>query len=443
MAQKSRAKNSTEADTPAGVFATIRATPPSVRYLLGGVLINQLGAFVQTFLVLYLAVRGFSIEQAGIALTAYSVGAVCGTLLGGELTHRIGPRATIAGSMLTSSMIVGLVPWLSSPARFGLLVAAVALAGLVTQSYRPAAAVLLSELMPEEHRVMAFSMMRTALNIGAALGPLIAAGLILLNWDLLFWLDAGTAFAYAVLARTFLPDMPAAAAQEKPTEDKRSAYGVLLRDRNYLLFLASVLLGSMIYVQYMVALPLKITADGHSAALYSVVLATSSLTVVLCELKITFYVKNWRPNLVGAFGTALMGVGLAAYGLATRSVVLIILSTVVFVFGVMINGPTMFAHPATFPATVKARYIGAHYATFGLGLALGPTLGVLAWQSLANGVWPVCGGIGVIAALCALVGMRENERHAHPRPTQPETLRRSDETVDYATIDEVPSAARG
>src|SRR5437660_121448 len=133
--------NATKADTRAGVFATLRATPISVRYLLGGVLINQMGAFVQTFLVLYLAVRGFSLGQAGIALTAYSVGAVSGTLLGGELTHRIGPRATIAGAMATSALILGFVPWLSDPGRFGLLLAAIAVAGLATQSYRPAAPV--------------------------------------------------------------------------------------------------------------------------------------------------------------------------------------------------------------------------------------------------------------------------------------------------------------
>jgi MFS family permease len=400
--------NATKADTRAGVFATLRATPISVRYLLGGVLINQMGAFVQTFLVLYLAVRGFSLGQAGIALTAYSVGAVSGTLLGGELTHRIGPRATIAGAMATSALILGFVPWLGDPGRFGLLLAAVAVAGLATQSYRPAAAVLLSDLMPEEHRVMAFSMMRIALNIGAALGPLIAAGLILVNWDLLFWCDAITALAFTVLALRLLPNTPAPREEEKPTEDKRSAYGVLLHDGKYLLFLASVLLGSVIYVQYTVALPLKIRAEGHPAALYSVVLATSSLILILCELKITSYVKHRLPNVLGAAGTALMGLGLAGYGLATHSGILIILSTVVFVSGVMVSGPTMFAHPAKFPAAVKARYIGAHQATFGLGLALGPTFGVLVWGALANGVWLVCGAIAVIAALCALAGMREN-----------------------------------
>lgn len=401
----------TTTEAAAGVFTTLRATPTPVRYLLGGVLINQMGAFVQTFIVLYLTVRGLSVGHAGAALTAYSVGAVFGTLLGGELTQRIGPRTTIAGAMAASALIVGSVPWLSDSARFPLLLVAVATAGLATQAYRPAAAVLLSDLMPDEHRVMAFSMMRIALNIGAALGPLIAAGLILIDWDLLFWFDAVTALAYAALALTLLPRSAVAPEAAAPAADTRSGYAVLLRDSKYLLYLASVLLGAGVYVQYAVALPLKITAEGHPAALYSVVLTTSSLILILCELKITTYVRHWPPYLVAAAGTALVGLGVAGYGLASSSSALIA-CTIVFVFGVMVSGPTMFAHPARFPAAVKARYVGAQQAMFGLGSALGPTLGVLAWQAMANDVWFALGVVNLIAALCALVGMRGAGRPA-------------------------------
>ncbi|MFI5527553.1 MFS transporter [Kitasatospora sp. NPDC051853] len=395
------------APPPPGVFATLRQTPVSVRYLLGGVLINQMGAFVQTFLVLYLTARGLSVGHAGLALTAYSVGAVLGTILGGELVQRFGPRATITGAMATSAVILVLIPALSGAGRFPLLLVAVALAGLATQSYRPAASVLLSDLIPAEHRVMGFSMMRIALNGGAALSPLIAAGLILLDWDLLFYLDAGTALVYALLALTLLPKVAAPVEEDEEDGPKtKGGYGALLRDRKYLAFLASVLLGSVIYVQYTVALPLKISSEGHPTALYSTVLTASSVILISCELKLTSYVKRWPPHLAGGVGTALMALGVAGYGLPFGSSVTIVLCTVVFVFGVMISGPTMFAHPATYPAAVKARYIAAHQAGFGVGLALGPTLGVLAWSALGNGIWWVCGVVGLVAALCAHLGMR-------------------------------------
>jgi MFS family permease len=393
-------------ENPYGVLATLRVTPISVQYLLGGVLVNQMGAFVQTFMVLYLILQGFSARQAGVTLAVYSMGALLGTLLGGELTDRIGCRKTIMLAMTTSALFLGFLPLLSDPALFGFLLVAVGMAGLATQSHRPAAAVLLSDLMPGELRVMGFSMMRIALNIGAALAALIASALILINWNLLFWFDAVTALVYALLALLLLPEGRRSCEEEKPVEEVRSAYAVLLRDHKYLLFLASVLLGSMIYVQYTAVLPLKITAEGHPPGLYSAMLIMSSVLLVACELKITTYTRRWPACVATAGGTAAMGVGVAGYGISASSSVLIVLSTIMFVFGMMVNGPTMFTYPATFPAWLKAQYIGATLAMFGLGIALGPIFGVLAWETLGNGVWSLCGALGVIAALCALLGMK-------------------------------------
>ena len=43
-----------------------------------------------------------------------------------------------------------------------------------------------------------------------------------------------------------------------------------------------------------------------------------SVILIASELKITSYMRHRRPDLVGALGTALMGLGLAGYGLATH-----------------------------------------------------------------------------------------------------------------------------
>ncbi|WP_225729363.1 MULTISPECIES: MFS transporter [unclassified Nocardia] len=388
-----------------GVFTAIRETPPPVRYLLFGVLVNQMGAFAQTFLVLYLTHREFTVGQAGIALTAYSAGAVFGTVLGGELTHRLGARGTIVAAMTGSAAVLAAIPLLARPGLFFVLIGAVAAAGLVTQAYRPAAAVLLSDLMPQQHRVMAFSMMRIALNVGAAVSPLIAAAVILVDWNLLLWIDAATAAVYAVLACTLLPS-PAVSGSIDTAAQQYSKLTVILRDRRYHLFLASVLLGSVIYTQYIVALPLNITADGYPTTLYSAVLVTASAVLIGCELKITSYVRHWPGAAAGAVGTMVMGFGAAGFVFAGYSAAAIVACTAVFVLGVMISGPTMFAYPSGFPAEVKARYVAAHQATFGLGSALGPTLGVLAWERLGSGVWPLCGALGLVAAWCAYAGMR-------------------------------------
>jgi MFS family permease len=405
-------------DARIGVLATLKATPAPVRYLLGGVLLNQLGAFVQTFLLLYLTVLGLPVAAAGLALVAYSLGSVFGTALGGELTHRFGPRATITLAMASSAPLVASIPWLSRSGLFWLLLVVVALAGLVTQAYRPAAAVLLSDLMPERYTVMGFSMMRIALNAGAALAPLIAAGLILIDWDLLFWLDAATALLYSALAFAMLPksvqveDEPAETAAE-PAADGPSAYALMVRDRRFLLYLGAVLLGTITYAQSTIALPLEIVADGYPTSLYSAVLTISSVVLITCELKITTYITRMRTDVAVLLGHLVNSLGFAVYGLATRSGVFVLLGAVMVVSGLMIAGPSMFAHPATFPAELKSRYIGTMQTVIGLGLAIGPMFGVFAWSWFGSGFWLLCAVANGVAGLLAMGGLK---RTAEPSP---------------------------
>ncbi|WP_327134575.1 MFS transporter [Streptomyces sp. NBC_01343] len=434
-------------DAPVRVFDALKATPTPVRYLLGGVLVNQLGAFVQTFLVLYLTFRGASVSAAGLALVAYSIGSIFGTMLGAEITHRFGPRTTIMTAMAASAPLVGSISWLSGPGTLWPLLVVVGLAGLFTQAYRPAAAVLLSDLMPERYQVMAFSMMRIALNIGAALAPLIAAVVILVDWDLLFWIDGGTALVYALLAFALLPkQVPQAQAQAQaeseadregavpaasetdtateaaaPAADSRSAYAAMLRDRKYLLYLGAILLGSLTYAQGHIALPLQLAADHYPTSFYSTVLTVSSVVLITCELKITAYLSRLPKHVRVITGHLVEAVGLAVYGLSSRSGAFTIAGAVLVVFGIMIAAPSMFAHPATFPAAVKARYIGTMQAVGGAASALAPLFGVFLWTRLGGGFWLLCGIVTAAAGLLALAGVRQPPEPAPAKDAGPRT----------------------
>ncbi|MFI8263248.1 MFS transporter [Streptomyces sp. NPDC085665] len=437
-------------DAPVRVFDALKATPTPVRYLLGGVLVNQLGAFVQTFLVLYLTFRGASVSAAGLALVAYSTGSIFGTMLGAEITHRFGPRTTIMTAMAASAPLVGSISWLSGPGTLWPLLVVVGLAGLFTQAYRPAAAVLLSDLMPERYQVMAFSMMRIALNIGAALAPLIAAVVILVNWDLLFWIDGGTALVYALLAFALLPKQDprpreeaeaaregaepeapeapqagtgtkAGSAAPVPAAGSRSAYAAMLRDRKYLLYLGAILLGSLTYAQGHIALPLQLAADDYPTSFYSTVLTVSSVVLITCELKITAYLSRLPKHVRVITGHLVEAVGLAVYGLSSRSGAFTIAGAVLVVFGIMIAAPSMFAHPATFPAAVKARYIGTMQAVGGAASALAPLFGVFLWTRLGGGFWLLCGIVTAAAGFLALAGVRQPPEPDPARDAGPRT----------------------
>jgi len=399
-------------DKKISVAEMLRATPNPVRYLLAGVVVNQLGAFVQTFLVLYLTFRGASFALAGLCLAVYSVGSIFGGMLGGELTQRFGPRATITLTMGVSAPLLVSIPWLSGPGTELWLLVVVTLAGVVTQAYRPAAAVLLSDLMPDRYQVMAFSMMRIALNIGAAVAPLIAAGLILVDWDLLYWLDGATALLYAVVAFALLPKPSGTAATpekaaEKPAGNGRTVYARMLRDRRFLYYLAASMLGMIMFKQSTSALPLQIIADGYPTGLYSAMLAVSSFVLITCELKITTYIVRIPKPLAGFLGPFVNAIGFAIYALSGVSAAFVIAGAVLAVCGSMISGPSMFAHPTTFPAEVKARYVATMHAVVGVGMAVGPLFAVAAWSSLGGVTfWLLCAALTFVAGLFAYAGLR-------------------------------------
>src|SRR5678816_1266918 len=80
---------------PPSLFADLRALPRPSWILLTGTFINRFGTFVWPFLTIYLTRSGYSLTAAGFAVSAFSIGALCGSTLGGWLADHIGRRNTI------------------------------------------------------------------------------------------------------------------------------------------------------------------------------------------------------------------------------------------------------------------------------------------------------------------------------------------------------------
>src|SRR5262247_3524125 len=85
------------------VWTDVRKLPRPAWVLFGGTFINRFGGFVLPFLVLYLTRRGYSVTEAGAALSLYGVGSMGANLFGGHLADRVGRRNTIALSMFSSA----------------------------------------------------------------------------------------------------------------------------------------------------------------------------------------------------------------------------------------------------------------------------------------------------------------------------------------------------
>ncbi|MEV2198568.1 MFS transporter [Streptomyces fradiae] len=409
-----------------GAVRTLRHSPPAVRFLLLGVFVNQVGGFVQPFLVLYLVWRGHSTAQAGNALTAYGAGTIAGVAFGAELATRMGPRRTIALSMACTALLTAVVPWIDA---FPVLVAVLALSGAMVQAYRPASMSLLSDLVPEKRQVMVFSMNRIALNLGATVGRLFAAWLILVSWNLLFWVSGLASLAYAVIALVAVPKdagtggaegAGAGAGAGEGTARRRSrgpGYGAIVRDGRFVLFLVSMFLSSVVFIQSFVGLPLSMTEAGYSATAYTWLITLSAGAVIALELLVTRFTQHWPGWIAVCTGLLLLGAGRALY-VIPDSAVLLVAATLVGVVGTMTGGATMWAYPAKLaPPGGKARYLALSQTAFGLGGALGPVLGTFGWEALGNGVWPLWGALGLLSAAAAAAAMRSGPGTPPPSTT--------------------------
>src|SRR3954447_18279010 len=204
-----------------GIWITLRQSSVPVRAMLVGVFVNQLGGFLQIFLVLFLTHRGFSDIHAAMALGGLGAGGFVGVLVGGAFSDRLGPRlATFASMAGYAALLIGVLYLHNFPA----LLVTVFLVGLVGRFYRPAAAALLSELTPQHQQVMIFAVYRLAMNLGTTAAPLLASALIVVSYQLLFWCDAAAALLYGIIAIITLPARPVSARAKDRVTRKQSGY---------------------------------------------------------------------------------------------------------------------------------------------------------------------------------------------------------------------------
>ena len=414
----------TPARDATGIWATFRESPLAVKAVLGGVVVNKIGGFLNIFLVLFLTAQGYSAGQAATALGVYGAGFVVGVLVGGSMSDRLGARNATVISMVSTAVLTASLLYLPT---YTLILAAVALVGAIGQIYRPASAALLAELTPQSRQVMVFAMYRFGLNLGTTAAPLIGFGLYNLDhqhYDLLFWGEALIALAYAVLARLALPGRAPAAggsgvasdASGGSGDDAAGGYLAVLRDRRYTLYLLGSLFNGIVYVQYLSTLPLDVRAAGIEIFWYTLAVSLNGFIVIAFELPLTKISQHWPTRVSVGLAYGLIGVGVAFYGLPLGPAV-IVSATVIWTIGEILGAPTVWAYPGMAgPPQLRSRYIGSFQFMYGLGAAIGPIIGAALFVRIGHGVWPIMAIAGILAAILGAAAIRPHAKTPEPVP---------------------------
>jgi MFS family permease len=191
-------------------------------------------------------------------------------------------------------------------------------------------------------------------------------------------------------------------------------------DRRYLLYLLATFLNAVVYVQYMSTLPLDVKAHHMAILWYSIAVSLNGFLVIAFELLLTKVSQNWPMRLTIGVAFALVGIGVAVYGLPLGPAV-IVGGTLIWTLAEIIGAPAAFSYPAIAgPVHLKGRYIGSFQFMFGLGAAVGPMLGGVLFARLGHAVWPVMALVAAASIVLGVAGIRTPEKEpAGAAETQP------------------------
>jgi MFS family permease len=288
---------------------------------------------------------------------------------------------------------------LSQAQSLPLIIVLTTLAGLTGEMYRPAAAALLTDLTPAGERIPAFALNRLAINLGFAAGPAVAGLLAERSFFLLFLGDALTSAAFGVIALTTLPE----GVRVRRGEERRGeAVRTMLRDRAFVFFLVSSVLGAFVYFQSQTTFPLHVRASGLSDSDYGLLISLNGLAIVLFELPLVAITQRFPYRPVLTVGSLLVGLGFALNAVA-NDLPELALTVLIWTLGEIIYAPVASAYVADIaPEHLRGRYQGAWGLTWGLAYVFAPAVGAAIFAWSADGLWLICGLLGLAAALLLL-----------------------------------------
>ncbi|MFG3284544.1 MFS transporter [Streptomyces sp. NPDC048111] len=399
----------------------ISGLPRSFWVVFAGQLINRVGSMAVPFLVLFLRDQGMTAQQSGAVLGAVGVGGLVSQPLGGLLTDRWGPRRALVTGLCSGSVMIALLGLVRG---LPLILCAACLLGVVADVYRPAAAAVVSAVVPAKDRPRAFSLVYWAVNLGVALGGLVSGILAGHGYWTLFIAQAVTMAAFAAVAASLLPrDRPPAGAVRPGAP--RGSSGVL-RDRLLLALTGLNLLNGLVSAQITVGLPLAISDDGLGTSLYGAVFLASGVLIGLTQPPLSARLERYDRVLVLSVSWLVFALGIAATGLADTAPVY--LATVcVWTAGEI--GAASFVGSLVAdlaPPHAQGRYQATFGWSYGAAQFVGPPLGAWLYATAGpNALWVSCAALGVAGLAGGLALIRPVRHRLTPLPSSPVVLQKA------------------
>lgn len=370
-----------------------------------GMLISTIGAsMIWPFLMIYVSAKTHqSLTVCASLMTLSSAMGLLSSFIAGPIVDRIGRKWIMVISLGLNAFGYTLMSQAETLPAFALVMA---LNGTVNPLYRVAADAMLTDLIPAEKRIDAYSMMRMSNNVGVALGPLIGGILVTVSYNIAFIGAAIGLLSYGLLIGFFGRETNP---QHKTAgivvpKERFGGYGAIFKDSQFIWFVldftAIQICAALIWV--LLGVYAK-TNYNVPESLFSFIPTTNAIMVVTIQYLVTRFTKRFPPLLMLALGAFF-------YASATLTIAFgrdfwaFWISMVIMTIGELILMPTASTFVANLaPADKRGRYMSIFSLSWGVASGTGPVLGGLASESMGpQATWfggSAIGFIGVIAYL--------------------------------------------
>lgn len=394
----------------------LRRLPPAVRLLIAGALVNRIGGFIVPFLAIVLR-REFRLSpsEVGLLLTCYGGGSLVSVLVGGVVADRLGRRLAMMVSLFGGgglACLMGLAP------SIRIFVPLLVLFGFVADLYRPAASSVIGDLLPPAQRAVGFAALRTAINLGFAVGMAVGGVLADWSWRVMFLADGVTTLLYGLIIYFFVPETRPSAA---PAAAPRPPSGPSpWRDPVCLQLAVTSFCFALAFHTNVTALPLTITVTaGYPAPIYGCLVGLNGLLIVLFEISATEALRRFRRLRVAALGMLLIGLGYGITGFVLNWS-WFLLTVVLWTSGEILSSPQKLAFIADWsPPESRGRYLSLIQATWSLATAVNPILFLPLYARLGErAFWPLVALVALPGSLVLLHLDRVADRPERLRGTE-------------------------
>lgn len=365
---------------------------------------------VVPFLSLYLTANlGYSLSQVGWVMTAFGVGSILGSWLGGKLTDLLGYYKVMLASLIGSGILFIVVQYLN---EFWFLVGGVFVLMLIADMFRPAMYVSIRAYSKPENNTRSVTLIRLAINLGFSFGPAMGGIIIAtMTYGSLFWIDGVTCLVASILLYLLLNEKSGRPINDvKPSGQRaQSSY----TDLPYLVFLAIVFLTAIVFLQMFATVPVYYkTVHLLTEGQIGLLLGMNGMLIFLFEMPLINWLENSRVSkaTVLLIGTLILGLGFLVFNLS-EWVGILVISMFFITLGEMLIFP--FANSFAMERSQKGKageYMALFPIAFSAAHIIGPKIGMQFIENYGYGfTWSmtfVATAIGL--ALCLYLKYRLN-----------------------------------